>query len=333
MKNSDYKLLVRILQTKEPNLLKSANNLFANYYSKEKITLTKEYILARGNIPILLIAHLDTVFKSPPAEIYCDQEKQIMWSPQGLGADDRAGVFAIIKILSRGYRPYVCFTTGEEVGGIGAHALVRDYPKFPENLKYIVELDRQGDNDCVFYDCANDDFTAYIESFNFITDCGTFTDISILCPKWGIAGVNLSVGYVREHSFQETLNLQALECTIEKVISMLNHINDSPSFEYIPDPMANYYNFMAKYNYPLSSFMPITSEKRQCCKCHKVFSADDVFPVKAKNFTGVKYYCPDCVGEDVDWCEICGQPFEVDSYNDLICPDCAKKYRFTECIN
>ena len=41
-------------------------------------------------------------------------QKNVMISPDGLGADDRAGVFMIMNIVKAGFRPHVIFTTDEE---------------------------------------------------------------------------------------------------------------------------------------------------------------------------------------------------------------------------
>lgn len=54
-----------------------------------------------------------------------------MWSPQLLGSDDRAGVYAIIQIIEAGYKPHVIFTTDEEIGAVGAQKLIEDFPECP----------------------------------------------------------------------------------------------------------------------------------------------------------------------------------------------------------
>ena len=107
----------------QKSLLKSMNTFLKKYYPSKKIVSTPDYILCEGTAPIMLVAHLDTVFKQPPKNIYYDKEEGVIWSPQGLGADDRAGVFAICQIIKAGLRPHIIFTTDEEVGGLGARAL------------------------------------------------------------------------------------------------------------------------------------------------------------------------------------------------------------------
>ncbi len=201
---------------------------------KYKVTATKQYILAEGELPVCLVAHLDTVEKKPPTDIYFDKEQGVMWSPQLLGADDRAGVYAIIQIIEAGYKPHVIFTTDEEIGAVGAQALVTQKPDCPlENLKAIFQLDRRGSDDCVFYDCDNPDFTKYVESFGFKEAYGSFSDISIIAPAWGVAAANLSVGYYDEHQKIETLKVRELGKTIERVKKILDNAENMLSYAYI----------------------------------------------------------------------------------------------------
>ena len=217
---SDQALFTTIVQMTQSSLLRSLRNYLRKHYAKERVIATTDYILVEGDIPVMLVAHMDTVFKYPPEQIYYDQKQHIMWSPQGLGADDRAGVYLIWKIVRAGYRPHICFTTDEEIGGVGAIALTDDFKTAPFDIKYIIELDRQGANDCVFYACANHEFQNFIEEYGFVTDWGTFSDISEICPSWKIAGVNLSVGYKNEHREIETLNTAVMLDTYRKVCKM-----------------------------------------------------------------------------------------------------------------
>lgn len=329
MNKSDFQLFKTIAQLKQNSLLKLMAKTLTKYYPNN-IIITSDYILCKGSEehPVMLVAHLDTVFKQPPERIYYDSKQRTMWSPQGLGADDRAGVFAIAKILQHGYRPYICLTRDEELGGLGAIELTEDFPECPfEDLKYIIELDRQGTNDCVFYNCSNEEFTNYIEQFGFITDWGTFSDISDICPMWEIAGVNLSIGYKNEHTQVETLNTDVLYSTIKKVEKMLDEAKSVKQFEYIDDFGSVYYlSSLAKYPGYWSSYKTSSQRKHQCAHCMKVFSEDDVFAVKSKKYKDVlNYYCIDCVADRVNWCSKCGEPFEMETPNDMLCPDCAGK--------
>lgn len=336
MTKTDYGIFTTIAEMDEERLLKMLHIFLKKMYGSKRVSATKSYIIAEGTIPICLTAHMDTVFSSPPSEIYYDQKKEVMWSPQGLGADDRAGVFAIMKIIQEGYRPHVIFTTGEERGGIGASMLIKVFPKAPFELKYMIELDRQGISDCVFYDCANNDFEAYVNKFGYVTAWGTFSDIGIFCPKWGVAGVNLSVGYIREHSVSEILYWKGLCSTIERVKDMLKDAANIEQFKYIPDPSTYWYypgmySFMTGQGYGPEDDFPSeddfrTPHKLSCWGCGQLYEQNDLIPVSSRiNPLYDHLYCYNCISNpDVGWCEKCGDAFEKTADDQKLCPLCAK---------
>lgn len=283
-KPDEYKLFMQVCQMTQEQLLKTLSITLKK--AKYNTIETQEYLVAKGDIPICLVAHLDTVFNFPPKNFYYDRIANVIWSPEGLGADDRAGVFAILQIIKSGLRPHIIFTTEEETGGVGAlHAALEGCPF--EDIRYIIELDRQGAIDCVFYDCNNKKFESYIESFGFITARGTFSDISILCPEWKIAGVNLSVGYYNEHSYSEILNVSHLLSTINKVRKMLIGNTYPNKFKYIPDTNSKWY----KYNYH--------NDIKTCACCQNEFFPEEM--VKVSSEAGSKYYCYDCIENNIYW--------------------------------
>lgn len=205
----------------QEQLKKFVEHELKNHYNQ--VYSTANYVYAPGDIEIGLVAHLDVVYDEEDRNdmlVFRDPEYGVMWAPEGLGADDRAGVMMICELISEGYRPSVFFTTNEESNAAGAMALARK--KCPSKLSYIIELDRQGYKDSVYYNCDNPDFEEFINSYGFETALGTYTDISILCPAWGVAGVNLSVGYYDEHSAGEFLVESHWDATYRKVCNMLN---------------------------------------------------------------------------------------------------------------
>lgn len=122
-----------------------------------------------------------------------------------MGADDRAGVFTVLQLVKKNKsKPSVLFTMGEELGGLGAMAFVKQFPEPPVPTKYIIEIDRRGKGQSVYCDCGNTKFEEYINSFGFTTHQGIFSDISFICPTWNVAGVNLSALY--------TIPVENVEC-------------------------------------------------------------------------------------------------------------------------
>ena len=218
----DFRLLKKLVSLNQCQ----TKQFVADFLDKKypEVVETPDYIFAEGDIPIALIAHMDTVFDDDSKSrdfIYYSLEGK-MWNPNGAGFDDKAGIFSIFKIHEKGYLPHVIFTTNEEIGSQGANQLIKDIPKPPfSDLRYLIELDRANDYDCVFYDCKNQEFIEYIESFGFIKARGTSSDVRHIGFAWNVAGANLSIGYKYQHTNDEILNVNSMFETISKVEEML----------------------------------------------------------------------------------------------------------------
>ena len=105
------------------------------------------YLYAEGTIPVLLAAHMDTVHRQPVEQICYSADGAVAMSPQGIGGDDRCGVWMILQILCTA-KCHVLFCEDEEVGCVGAKKFTRG--SLRPQVNYIVELDRRGSNDAVF---------------------------------------------------------------------------------------------------------------------------------------------------------------------------------------
>jgi hypothetical protein len=203
-----------------------------------KPMLQKGFLYAKGTIPVLLVAHLDTVHRHMPDIICYSQNNRIIMSPYGIGGDDRCGVHMIMEIIKT-QKCHILFTEDEEVGGIGATDFANS--NIRPDINYIIEFDRKGSNDAVFYNDSNEDFQKYINSFDFVTEFGSFSDISIIAPKLGISAVNLSSGYYNPHSVSEYIDLTVVNKNIKRVKEIV--ATKTEKFEYIPDENFFKYNF------------------------------------------------------------------------------------------
>lgn len=227
----------------EDFLRPTQNQLFKRLVKKfkSKTLISKgNFILIHGQAPVMLVAHLDTVHEESVKDICVSADRNILMSPQGIGGDDRCGVFALVKIyrLSK-IKPWLLFCCDEEIGGLGAKQFClahqqHQLPKELDDLKFIIELDRKGKNDAVFYRCDNPDFEAYISSKGFKTAQGSFSDISLIAPELGIAAVNLSCGYTNAHTLHEYINRSQLNTVINKVVDIVadSSRDDLSSFNY-----------------------------------------------------------------------------------------------------
>lgn len=297
---NEYELFSKICKLSQANLLEELHQLLLQHYPKNKVFQIQGNLVAEGDIPIGLVAHMDTVFPKPPISIYYDKEENVIFSPEGLGADDRAGIFGILLTLSSGLRPTVIFTRDEERGGKGASALAEEYT--PIGLKYLIELDRHGQKDCVFYDCDTRDFVKYIENFGFISEFGSYSDISFLMSPWQLCATNLSIGYENEHSYAEVLHVTYLLRTVEIVKTMLQEKN-IPTFKY----------------------EEVKNGLEYCEKCNRVFFTWELLPIKTKKKTK-KLYCLDCaMSSQLHWCEKCNYGFEPVGNNFKYCVSCTEE--------
>lgn len=337
MSNDDYELFEMIVKSTQTKLHKMLYKILKRHY--KNIINTQDYLMAQGDIPVALVAHMDTVFKLPPEKIYFDRKKNVLWSPDGLGADDRAGVFLILKIIQKvrwNKKPTIIFTTDEEQGCIGASNLALDFSEAPWDLKYLIQLDRRGQNDCVFYDDTNKNFLNYVEKFGFKDAWGTFSDISIICPSWGISGVNLSVGYEDEHREIETLHIRYTYRTLDRVLAMLEDIDNVKKFKYVEDKTSfKWWNYNTsrwtdeeddyEYDYPYSFYGGSREDfKVYCHGCGQLI--DKATNIKAKDKYGQwHYYCSNCVAEKIKWCVDCGEPYEFSTPSENKCCDCICK--------
>ena len=189
--------------------------LIASEYTVQK---QKGFLYAEGSTPVLLVAHLDTVHRALPETICYSADGAVMMSPQGIGGDDRAGVYMILRLI-QSCHCHVLFCEDEETGGHGARAFTKS--GIVPDVNYIVELDRVGNNDAVFYQCRNRQFEQYINGFGFQTAFGSFSDISILAPHLNLAAVNLSTGYYHAHQPGEYVRLDEVEDLVGRIAKLL----------------------------------------------------------------------------------------------------------------
>lgn len=177
------------------------------------------YVYAEGTVPVLLVAHMDTVHTSLPGVICKGGTYGEIWmSPNGIGGDDRAGVYMVTEVI-RELRCSVLFCEDEETGGVGARKFTTS--KITPKVNHIIEFDRMGNNDAVFYSCGNKEYVDFIERFGFKEAYGSFSDISTIAPHLGIAAVNLSSGYYSPHTRYEYVNFDIVHYNIDRAKAII----------------------------------------------------------------------------------------------------------------
>ena len=245
----------------------------------EKVVTGDGYVYAQGTFPVLLVAHMDTVHKQLPDVIMYDDKYEIVSSPNGIGGDDRCGVYMILEVIKK-FKCSVLFCEDEEIGMVGAEKFTKSLASKTVDVNYIIEFDRMGEKDAVFYDCDNPDFEEFITKDFYETSFGSFSDISTLAPYLGCAAVNLSCGYYKAHTVNEYVVIPQMERSIEEACKILARTTESDKFEYIEAVYS--YNYSKYYN-PLYDDDSYYGEMYYMIDYHDNENNDNWFDVEASS--------------------------------------------------
>jgi tripeptide aminopeptidase len=211
------------------------NRLLDHTFKDEKGNLLG-YLQCGTGPTILLSAHMDTV-----EEIVSNreiiEESTILSSSEGiLGADDRAGIAAILSILSKVRKTNfngtikVAFTVEEEIGCRGSREIDKD---FIEDVDAAIVIDRRGKRDIVtsnggFHFCS-EEFGKLFEQAGKMAGMedwqvtpGGISDAKVFA-NYGLPSVNLSAGYQNEHTDFETVDYLATFETVLLLEALLHH--------------------------------------------------------------------------------------------------------------
>ena len=170
-----------------------------------------------------IAAHMDEVHEYRPKDwtlqyksgsLYaCSSENESL--QYGIGADDKNGIWAALKMLEKRIPMKAAFFVREEDGGVGAaHADLA----FFDDCRFIVECDRR--NACNFIKNASGleicsaEFIkdANLDKFGYEEASGALTDVLVLAQKGvGISCCNLSCGYYNPHKTTEFTIFDELE--------------------------------------------------------------------------------------------------------------------------
>ena len=204
------------------------------------------FIYAKGTEPVLLVAHMDTVHEQLPASLEIDTEDNVTvisaW--EGIGGDDRCGIFMILKVLEE-LHCSVMFTEDEEIGCVGAGKACKNKELMEEiknSNKFIIELDRKNSKDAVFYECDNEEFEKFICKDTGLTAAyGSFSDICYIAPAAELAAVNISSGYYDAHTNHEYVVWEDMMENIEIVKGLILAAKElEESFIYIQRKYSRY---------------------------------------------------------------------------------------------
>lgn len=191
-------------------------------HSADKFTVIVPSDMKWGNkedIMPCFVSHTDTVSNNKPTTLTV--KNGVVRNPDGvLGADDRAGCYMLYKMIKNGVRGIYILTDEEECGGIGADECARSniFHVLQDNTSALIELDRESDRDIALYGYDNGALTELFEQRDYGCAWGSYTDIVDLSKASGIASINLSVGYYRQHTKREYLVLHEMYHTLDMLL-------------------------------------------------------------------------------------------------------------------
>ena len=184
-----------------------------------------------------VVAHLDQVQRNHSADFKAVETENIIfgYSPskrcrEGLGADDKNGVWVALQCLAEFDVIKVAFFMGEEAGCIGSGRCDMSYFK---DCRYIVEADRRGSSDLITSisgDICSKDFEDAINAdwFGYKPTSGLMTDVLELSERGvGLSCINLSCGYYEPHTDDEfTVKADLYNCLnfVRHIISSLTDV-------------------------------------------------------------------------------------------------------------
>lgn len=335
----------KIFKASEATLFRNLPKLLGKYYKEDNIIVhnnnnSSSFIYAKGTEPYMLVAHLDTVHKNLCTKINYSFVKingkitTHISSPQGIGGDDRCGVILILSLLQNTkLRPSILFTCGEETGGHGAREFTKVIKTINDN--FIIEFDRKGSNDVVRYSDDNIELTKALEEVGFKLSYGSFSDISIIAPHYGISAVNLSSGYYNAHTTNEYVVLEEMEDILNMSYNFLTSTKINSVYKY-KEKVYSYFSMYADnswYTPPRSSYqepinqLSLFDNMSHCDLCGTLSDNKDLSDTSDGSLvcsicadylvdTGDYVRCPDCdtvvYKEDTEdgFCIYCGHVFE-----------------------
>lgn len=204
-----------------------------------------------------VVAHTDQV---QDAACKAFQAKDIMFglsldgrSFQGLGADDKNGIWIALKCLEAFSIIKVAFFRDEERGCLGS---AKANIKFFEDCRFVVQCDRKGGHDFI-YEIGTTEIcskafmqAADLKTYGFKKCTGMMTDVQKL-RNMGVkvSCCNISCGYYEPHTAREYTILPELKNTLAFVKNIIRNCTDVYPFE-APKPNYGYgtYGGYSAYN-------------------------------------------------------------------------------------
>lgn len=242
-----------------------------------------------------IVAHLDQVQTQHSADFKAIEIDDILFgystkskSFQGLGADDKNGVWVTLKCLEKHETLKVALFVQEEIGCIGSSQA--DLTFF-NDCRFVLQADRKGHSDFVTtIGCSplcSEEFIndCQIEKFGYKEATGMITDVGELKHQGlQISCANISCGYYEPHTDQEftvkadLLNALALVCHIIETCQKVYPHKNQDLWSYDNDYIDEYFEMemIVDELYDLDSAITADEIFSEYSKIYKSIKLEDI---------------------------------------------------------
>ena len=161
-----------------------------------------------------IVSHIDQVQKTHSRDFVCIESEDVIfgYSPknhrqEGLGADDKNGIWIALKCLQKYPVMKAAFFVEEEIGCRGS---AQADLGFFTNCRFVIQCDRRGNSDLItsisFTELCSKEFIEATghEMFGYAPTDGMMTDVLELKERGiEVSCINMSCGYYKPHTDQE----------------------------------------------------------------------------------------------------------------------------------
>lgn len=288
-------LLKTLYEIHSPSGNEKAMKKFIKGYVKEHIpgvTIKHDHVgnlyLIKGNSETYpcIVAHLDQVQREHSKDFKAIETEDIIfgYSPknrrsEGLGADDKNGIWIALKCLEKYECMKVAFFVSEEIGCVGSRNADLG---FFEDARFVIEPDRRGYKDLItnisYTSLCSDEFLKDIGfgTFGYQEEFGMMTDVLELKEKGlKVSCLNLSCGYYEPHTDHEfTVKKDLLNC-----LGLIEHIIENCVSVYPHEDLGYYHRYFE---------IDAETEIWDILSCDPEMSVEDLYEMYQTNYPRLK---------------------------------------------
>lgn len=235
--NKMIKFLISYIQSL-PGDIKLGKDAYGNLYAMKGKSETYPCV----------VSHLDQVQRIHSKDFKAIETKDIIfgYSPsnhqfEGLGADDKNGIFICLEALKKYDCIKVAFFREEETGCRGSSNCQMD---FFTDCRFVIQCDRRGNSDLITnigcLDICSEKFISDIdpEKWGYKEEQGMITDVESLKENGlSVSAVNMSCGYYNPHTDEEI----TVKRDLEKCWKLVQHIIEDCTDTYLHEVDENFY--------------------------------------------------------------------------------------------